>query len=117
MEFDFIFLGKAYKARIVTANYRSNGAIYIGIETFDEEYQEWESWCDVTTNLNWFSYDENTITIKNERYVEYDKSLIQYLTEFGIIEKKILEFIPQGYNFYDCYLVNVTKLKELAVAL
>lgn len=51
VEITFGFLGETYKARFEKSEYANNGNLYIGVATWDEEYEYWEPWCDLTVNL------------------------------------------------------------------
>ena len=51
IEITFTFFGETYKARFWKNNYVNNKNLYIGIVTWDEEYECWEPWGDLTVNL------------------------------------------------------------------
>lgn len=110
--FEFEYLGKKYQGRLTRSRYVSNNATYIGVESWDEEGQYYEPWCDLTTNLDWFIYKPNMITIKDgEDY------LVKILKKLKVIKKIILMGIPQGWNTYTCYEIDLKKLNELSVEL
>lgn len=51
IEITFTFFGVKYKARFFKNNYMNNNNLYIGIVTWNKEYECWESWGDLTVNL------------------------------------------------------------------
>lgn len=43
--------GEVMDAMLCMDSYADNGRMYIGLLTFDKEYEFWEPWCDITVNL------------------------------------------------------------------
>ena len=59
IEIEFSFLGTTHTARFWRSEYANNGSLYVGVITYDEEYEEWEPWSDLTVNLPGMCPDEN----------------------------------------------------------
>ena len=52
IEIEFNAYGETHKARFEKSEYANNRNLYVGVATWDEEYQYWEPWCDLTVNLD-----------------------------------------------------------------
>ena len=59
IEIEFSFLGETHNARFWRSEYANNGSLYVGVITYDEEYEEWEPWSDLTVNLSGMCPEEN----------------------------------------------------------
>lgn len=51
IEITFNAFDKEHKARFWKSNYANNGNLYVGIMTWNEVDECWESWSDLTVNL------------------------------------------------------------------
>lgn len=59
VEINFTFYEETHRARFYKDTYANNGSLYIGVVTWDEEYEYWEPWGDLTVNLPGMCPDEN----------------------------------------------------------
>lgn len=115
--FNFKFLGENYKGRFVFSHYLDNETFFIGIEVYNEEYQYWESWDDVTTNLGLLYYNDITTIYIEENFglkPQYSKNLIDLMKRIGIIENRITSPMKFNFNRYIGYKINPTVLSKLA---
>ena len=51
IEINFSFYDEIYRARFIKDNYVNNGNLYVGVLTWNDDYDDWEEWGDLTTNL------------------------------------------------------------------
>lgn len=59
IEINFTFFEEEHKARFWKSEYANNGNLYIGVVTWEEEDEYWESWGDLTVNLPGMKCEEN----------------------------------------------------------
>jgi len=95
VEITFVFFDEEKRARFYRAKY-VNENIYIGVETWNEELQYWEPWCDLTVNLPGMDCEENTAFLdingcNPEIIAELHKK--EYIQDMGVI-------VPSGYCSY-----------------
>ena len=96
IEITFKFLDEEHKARFWKSNYLHNNGLYIGIVTWDEEYECWEPWGDLTVNLM------GTKPGENQAYLDTNNCAPEIIT---VLEKKgyIKEtgiMMPSGFWVY-----------------
>ena len=108
IEIEFEFLGKTRKARFHKNTYANNGNLYVGVLTWDEEYEYWEPWSDLTTNLN-VPCKPNTAFVKMEiSGEEIMDALVEkgYAMETGVMRCSGYSVFPM-YEFTDEFLDNM----------
>lgn len=82
VEITFGFLGETYTARFEKSEYANNGNLYVGVQTWDEEYEYWEPWCDLTVNL------PGCVLEKDEAFLDTNNcapEIIQCLIDKGYV--------------------------------
>ena len=52
IEITFRFFDEEHRARFWKSEYANNGNLYVGVVTWDEKCKYWESWGDLTVNLD-----------------------------------------------------------------
>lgn len=107
--FKFSFYDVEHEGRLIVNHYCSNGGLYLGIECFtkDGEFEYWEPYCDVSTNLP-FPLPENCIAIK--KYDEGDK-IYEILKELDLIKRQVREE-KCGYGFFWIVEIDMDKLVD-----
>lgn len=98
IEIEFTFLGKKHTAQFHKNTYVNNGNLYIGVLAWDEEYEYWEHWSDLTVNLS-VPCKPNTAFIKTDcSGEEIIEALVKkgYATETGVMR-------CSGYCVYPMY--------------
>lgn len=92
---------------LVLDMYRDNNNLYIGLEEYDEEYEFWDPYCDVTVNIRTLPFLESAINIE---FGGQEK--IDFLTRngFGELTDKKLR---SGFLEFPVFRFNAQKLKEL----
>ena len=107
------YSGETMNVMFQTSKYTYNGRPYIGLMSFDEEFEFWEPWCDVTVNLADATPDEGCVFI--------DTNNAPYIAGW-LQEQKIGtptgRFAPSGWCLYpefriDFDLVEQNKLPEM----
>lgn len=87
--------------------YRDNDNLYIGLDSFDEDLEGWDSYCDLTVNLFELPYLESAVDIT---YSGEEK--IKFLTENGFGEPTG-QTIASGFCVFPVFRFNEDKLKEI----
>lgn len=91
IEIIFEAYGEKHRARFFESKYMNNKTLYVGVLTWDEECQYWESWGDLTVNLpGTTSLDEreaflDTNNCSKDLIVQLKKA--GYIKETGITRK------------------------------
>lgn len=105
---EFIYNGM--KMRLFRSTYQSNGELYIGAEYYDEDYNEWLLYDDVTVNidyLNTYGKDNHLIVVND--YEKFGHDIIDMIKdEYGIV---FFDQVMQGFGSFTVYLI--TKYAEL----
>ena len=52
IEINFKFYDETHRARFWKDNYVDNGNLYVGVTYWDEEFEDWMPWGDLTVNLD-----------------------------------------------------------------
>jgi hypothetical protein len=96
------------------AKYKIDNSIYIGINFYNEEYEQFELWNDLTIYLD--STNTNDILKDNEIYINNDLSneLKNKLIELGFI-KLLNKKVYQGFGEYEKAKINIDKIKEYTI--
>lgn len=79
IEITFNAYGETHKARFEKSEYANNRNLYVGVQTWDDDYEYWEPWCDLTVNLD-------IIVPRNEAFLDTNNctpELIRVLFEKG----------------------------------
>lgn len=112
---DFIYNGM--KMRLFRSTYQSNGALYIGAEYYDEDYNEWLLYDDVTVNIDYLdTYGKDKHLIAVNDYEELGHDIIDMIKDkYGIV---FFDKIMQGFGSFTVYLITkyeqlLTDIKEL----
>lgn len=93
--FTFDFLGTSYNARLVASKYRSNGRAYIGVETWNDDFNAYESWTDFSCNVDpAFMMDPDHDIIVNHNC---DSGLVDAVIATGLIEEDSYTQVRSGY--------------------
>lgn len=99
-------------------SYISGGGIYLGLESYDEEYRFWERYCDVSTNITTENCtarpSENSIFIRNDS--DWYPGVAKVFKETGLA-KSTGNKGYSGFCEYDEWLVDSDKLQILARSL
>ena len=107
IEITFKFFDAEHKARFLSSTYVNNGNLYIGVRTYDEEYEYWEPWCDLTVNLPGMKCEPNEAFIDtNNCAPEIIKTLKKkgYIKETGVTRQSgfctypLMEFSEEFLN-------------------
>lgn len=109
MEIKFNFLGKEHKARFTKNTYANNGNLYVGVVTWDEEFEAWMPWGDLTVNLVRSSLEPN------EAFLDTNNCAPEIITELkrkGCIKDTGLE-MPSGFCMYPLVEFSEEFLKEI----
>lgn len=87
--------------------YRDNGNLFVGLEEYDEDLEDWDSYCNVTKNIVELPYLESAI---NMDYGGQEK--IKFLTDngFGVLTDKT---VREGGVVYPVFRFDMDKLKEI----
>ena len=83
IEIDFKFFDEEHKARFYKSKYANNGNLYVGVITWDEEFDDWCDWGDLTVNLPGMCLD------KNEAFLDVNNcapEIIKVLFDKGYIK-------------------------------
>lgn len=99
VEIEFDFLGEKHKARFWKNSYANNGSLYIGVLTWDEDYEEWESWSDLTVNLPGMCHEGNLAFVNMECS---GKEIITILEAAGFVKNTGVTR-SSGYCVYPLY--------------
>lgn len=99
--------GDDNQVSVVFDMYRDNDNLFIGLEEYDEEFDYWDSYCDVTVNVGNLPFLESAININLG-----GQEKIDFLVKngFGELTDKIL---LSGFCKYPVFKFNEDKLKEL----
>ena len=99
--------GDDNKVALVLNMYRDNNNLYVGFEEYDEEFDFWSPFCDVTVNIRSLPYLESAINIELG-----GQEKIDFLTQngFGELTDKKLR---SGFLEFPVFRFNAEKLKEL----
>ncbi len=82
IEINFSFLGETYKARFCRNEY-FNENLYVGVTYWDEEFECWMPWGDLTVNLPGFLLEENEAFLDTNNCAP---EIIRILKEKGYIK-------------------------------
>jgi len=96
VEIKFVFFDEEKRARFCRAKYVNNDNLYIGVETWNDEYQGWEPWCDLTVNLPGMDCEENTAFLDINGC---NPEIIAELHDKGYIQDTDIR-VPSGYCSY-----------------
>ncbi len=99
--------GDVYTVEPKLAMYVDNDNLYVGLDFYDEEYNCWDSFCDVTVNINKQPYLCSAIDTNNN-----GNAIVDFLEKNGIAEYTgMVNF--SGYCAYPVFYFNEEKLKEI----
>lgn len=93
--------------RLVLDMYRDNNNLFVGLEEHDEEFDFWDSYCDVTVNIVRLPFLESAI---NMNYGGQEK--IDFLVKNGFGEPAGYS-LSSGFCTYPVFRFNADKIKEL----
>lgn len=99
--------GSTYTVEPTLAMYVDNDNIYVGLDFYDEEYGCWESFCDVTVNINKQPYLCAAIDTNNN-----GNAIVDFLENNGLAEYTGMVTFS-GYCVYPVFCFNEEKLKEI----
>lgn len=87
--------------------YLENNNLYVGLNFFEEEYECWEPFTDVTVNVGKLPFLESAIDTNNN-----GNGIIDFLVQngFGELTKKT---IPSGFCVFPVFRFNEEKLREI----
>ena len=99
--------GDENKVALVLNMYKDNGNLFVGLEEYDEDLEDWDSYCNVTKNICELPYLESAI---NMDYGGQEK--IKFLTDngFGELTDKT---VREGRDVYPVFRFYEDKLKEV----
>lgn len=115
--FKFNFMGSKETAYLCTGEYMAveppYNNLYIGVMTWNKDYQEYEIWCDLSTcliySVGMLDEDEIFVNVKDYRYIT------DPLVDLGVLIPTF-KIANSGFNEYFSFMVNRTKLKDYVVA-
>lgn len=92
---------------LVLSMYRDYNNLYVGLEEYDDEFDFWSPYCDVTVNIRSLPFLESAINIEfgGQEKIEF---LVQ--NGFGELTNKELR---SGFLEFPIFRFNADKLKEL----
>lgn len=110
LEYASPWTGEIMKACFTTDRYVDGNGIYIGLLTYNDEYEFYEPWCDITVNIPYSAkLKENECFVDTNNCEGIDEWLVEnniayYTGKFG----------SSGYCRYPIMVFNMNKVKEYA---
>ena len=108
IEITFKFFDEEHRARFYKSEYMNNGNLYIGIVTWNEDYDEWKPWDDLTTNFPGCVLEKNKAFLDTNNCPHeiiaalIDKGYIKEIRQSGFCTYPLVEFTEEFLNgMYD----------------